>query len=436
MDRIEILKKAKEKVDALVAEQNREVETESDDTEATKMAIEMQKHDALISAIEQNYTSPEEMARVFSDAISQITVNVPEMTIPEIKIPQITVPEAKVTVNIPEIKLPTVNVPEPKVTVNVPEVKIPPFPEIKMPESMEVHGEVGLFGYGFNNPLPVQLRDAEGNPVSLPDMMSVASGGGGPRFVKINNTSSEPIPITGNISSTPGATYYASDAIGSVNIVQSIPIDVTVIGATGTIGVVTINPDGNPVYGGTSSGGGLTDAELRASSIDVQQASGASWSTSVLSMPAVVVTSITNSTASALVDSTGAQYSGSNPVPVTTVPSISNGLTKFHLVGAGTTNETNIKSSPGQVYAISAFNIGASPVYLKFHNTAGTPTAGTGVTDTFLIPGNTSGAGALINIDKGITFSTGIGISLVTGLTDASAVAITADNVVVNIYYK
>lgn len=436
MDRLEILKKAKEKVDALVADKLRADSEDASDTEAFKMAVDMQRHDALVSAIEKNNLDAQDIADKVAEAVSKIVVNVPDIALPLIQIPDIKVPEAKVTVNIPEIKLPTINVPEPKVTVNVPEVKIPPFPEVKMPESMEIHGEVGLFGYGFNNPLPVQLRDAEGNPVSLPEMMSVASGGGGPRFVKINNTSSEPIPISGNITSTPGATYYASDAIGSVNIVQSIPLDVTVVGANGTIGVVTIDPDGNPVYGGGTSGGGLTDAELRASSIDVQQASGASWSTTVLSMPAVVVTSITNSTASALVDSTGAQYSGSNPVPVTTVPSISNGLTKFHLVGAGTTNETNIKSSPGQVYAISAFNIGASPVYLKFHNTAGTPTAGTGVTDTFLIPGNTSGAGALINIDKGITFSTGIGISLVTGITDASAVAITADNVVVNIYYK
>jgi hypothetical protein len=232
--------------------------------------------------------------------------------------------------------------------------------------------------------------------------------------VKINNTVSEPIPISGNITSTPGATYYASDAIGSVNIVQSIPLNVSVSGATGTIGVVTINPDGLPVYGGSGSGSsvsvtdifgtvgtnvvnpdgrlkvelptgssgltdtelratplqvqqvsgyadsvsvistvGLTNTELRANTLDVQQVSGTSWSTAVLSMPSVVVTSITNSTgvtllngegiardtwgavqtgtwnigtltgitnstASALVDSLGVQYSGSNPVPVTT----------------------------------------------------------------------------------------------------------------------
>lgn len=117
-------------------------------------------------------------------------------------------------------------------------------------------------------------------------------------------------------------------------------------------------------------------------------------------------------------------------------PSTSGGLSKFHLVGAATTNATNVKASAGQVYSVTAFNLNAAPAYLKFHNTAGTPTAGSGVTDTFLIPGNTAGAGLVINFDKGIAFSTGIGITLVTGIADANASAIAASEVVVNIYYS
>lgn len=357
MDRIELLKKAKEKVDALVAEKNRAESEDVADVKATEMAIEMQKHDALVSAIEANYISPETMADAFQEAIQKINITVPEITIPELKIPEIKVPEAKVTVNIPEIKLPTINVPEPRVTVNVPEVKIPAFPSIQMPESMEIHGDVGLFGYGFDNPLPVQLRDAKGNPIDFSTMGGGSVSGGGGRFVKITNDSDNPVPITGNITSTPGATYYASDAIGSVNIVQSIPLDVTVIGATGTIGVVTINPDGLPVYGG-SSGGGLTDAELRASSIDVQQASGASWSTSVLSMPAVVVTSITNSAASAIVDSSGIQYSGSNPVPITTIPSAITATTA-DATASGDNTIVSITNTP-RLYYISLSANGAN----------------------------------------------------------------------------
>jgi mannitol/fructose-specific phosphotransferase system IIA component len=42
----------------------------------------------------------------------------------------------------------------------------------------------------------------------------------------------------------------------------------------------------------------------------------------------------------------------------------------------------------------------------------------------------------VINIDKGIAFGTGIGITLVTGIADADAAGVSASDVVVNIYYK
>lgn len=121
---------------------------------------------------------------------------------------------------------------------------------------------------------------------------------------------------------------------------------------------------------------------------------------------------------------------------VSDVGATSGGLSKVHLVSAATTNATNVKASAGQVYAITAFNLNASPRYLKLHNTAGTPTAGSGVTDTFLIPGNTSGAGLVINFDKGIAFSTGIALTIVTGIADTDATAVAANEIVLNIYYK
>lgn len=124
------------------------------------------------------------------------------------------------------------------------------------------------------------------------------------------------------------------------------------------------------------------------------------------------------------------------PWLVTDTPSISGGLSKFHLVATASTNANNVKAGPGQVYSITAFNVSATPYYLKFHNTASTPTAGTGVTDTYLIPGNTAGAGIVINIDKGIIFSTGIGISVVAGIADADGTSIAASSVVLNVYFK
>lgn len=99
----------------------------------------------------------------------------------------------------------------------------------------------------------------------------------------------------------------------------------------GSTGTNIINPDNRLKVELPTGSSGLTDSELRASSIDVQQASGASWSTNVLTMPAVVVTSITNTIATANIDSSGVQYSGSNPVPVLIVP---NTTSSTYVVGA------------------------------------------------------------------------------------------------------
>jgi hypothetical protein len=362
MNRLDLLKRAKAAVDAINAEK-RVTETEdNDESESVDLAIRMQQHDAVIEALDELKINRDILNKI-AEAIANIKV--PEATV-KVEIPEIKVPEAKVTVSIPEITIPPIHVPEPKVTVNVPPQPAPIVnieeKDVLFPDFMDV----GLQNVSPKNPLHVMTVGPDGK------FVSPTGGSGGPRYVKINNTVDEPIPISGNITSTPGATYYASDAIGSVNIVQSIPIDVTVTGATATIGVVTINPDGLPVYGGSSSGGGLTDAELRATqlqvqqvsgyadsvsvigtvgltntelranSIDVQQASGASWSTSVLSMPAVVVTSITNSTAVTLLNGEGLARDtwGATQVGtwnIGTVSSVTNSIAVSLLNGGGTT---------------------------------------------------------------------------------------------------
>jgi hypothetical protein len=161
-------------------------------------------------------------------ALSSMQINVPKADVPqaqvEVKIPDIKVPAPQVSVNvpdikIPEIKIPVIKVPKPEVTVNVPPIKIPP---LQWPTGeMSIGGWVKLMGYDtsfLNNPLPVQLRDANGNPVSLGGN-SVAIGGGG----------------------------------GGI---------VTIGGATVTVGVVTINPDGRPTYSTGSAGGATSSVYL------------------------------------------------------------------------------------------------------------------------------------------------------------------------------
>ena len=129
---------------------------------------------------------------------------------------------------------------EPKVTVNVPDFKIP---DIKWPDGdMPIKGWVQLMGVDLDNPLPVQLRDAHGKPVNLFENLTTLvggqGGGGGPKIMKISDIS--------------------NSAYG-----------------------VLVNADGRLRTSVETGSTGLTDTELRASSVPVAQASGAVWSVSV-----------------------------------------------------------------------------------------------------------------------------------------------------------
>lgn len=114
-------------------------------------------------------------------------------------------------------------------------------------------------------------------------------------------------------------------------------------------------------------------------------------------------------------------------------PPTASGLSSAHLVAAGSTNQTNIKASAGHLYGIRVFNNAAYPVYVKFHNTAGTPTAGAGVVYTV---GVQAGTQRDVVIPFGREFTTGIALSIVKDLTDAGTTAVTASDCVVDVDYK
>lgn len=109
------------------------------------------------------------------------------------------------------------------------------------------------------------------------------------------------------------------------------------------------------------------------------------------------------------------------------------GATAYHVVAGGSTNAANIKASAGRIVGWVIFNNADYPIYVKFHNTAGTPTAGSGVVYTV---GIQSGNQAVFEDDDGIAFATGIGISIVKGIADADATAVLASDCVVNVNYK
>ena len=116
---------------------------------------------------------------------------------------------------------------------------------------------------------------------------------------------------------------------------------------------------------------------------------------------------------------------------MTQVPATTGGLTTFHLVSAATTNATNVKASAGQVFGWFIYNSNAARK-VAFHNTSGTPTAGSSIFYSLVIP--TSGAN--VEFTNGVAFSSGIGITTVTGLADSDSAAVAANDLIINVFYK
>lgn len=110
----------------------------------------------------------------------------------------------------------------------------------------------------------------------------------------------------------------------------------------------------------------------------------------------------------------------------------SGGLAKGHVVAAGSGDAQNIKNTAARLYGYNFFNKAITPCYVKFHNTTGTPTAGASVFLTIGIP-----AGGAVRCDNfiGMAFSSGIGLTIVTGSADADATGVTAGDVVGDVWY-
>jgi len=122
---------------------------------------------------------------------------------------------------------------------------------------------------------------------------------------------------------------------------------------------------------------------------------------------------------------------------VSTYAHTAGGYTPYKLVSAATTNATSVKASAGTVGYIAVSNVNAAARYLKLYNKASAPTVGTDTpVHTFIIPGNTAGAGSNIMLPpQGIAFSTGIAFALTTEATDAGTTAVAANEIVVNLGY-
>ena len=180
--------------------------------------------------------------------------------------------------------------PTPKIEMKAPDIHIPEPKPLVMPETIRA-----VLEYDKNNPLPVILMGGDGKPFQ-PSSFTGGGGIGGGRgdfytIVDIKGSTSSIIDqiegalrVTGTLTSTttPFATYYASDAVGSFNLIQ-------------------IN--GNAIAVGIG--------EANSNSIRVAFATDTVAST--------YITGFAGTSAANIVDSSGVAYSGTNPLPVTVV---------------------------------------------------------------------------------------------------------------------
>lgn len=249
----------------------------------------------------------ESLKPVIEESLRNIQVNVnPEITLPEMKSPDVyvdapivNVPEAQVTVNVPPVK-----VPKSDVKVNIltkaltnemravrDAIKTQPIPMYEKP-----------IEYSKKQPIPALIVDVRGKPMDF--------GGGGQvnsvlRFIDAQSvpipvSATNPLPITGSFSTTPYGTYFASDAVASVNVIQSISFEqkqvsgfadsVYVLGAAASTYAELLNPDGRVKVELPTGSSGLTDTELRASSLEVRQVSGFTDSVNVVGFTSTVGT--------------------------------------------------------------------------------------------------------------------------------------------------
>lgn len=132
---------------------------------------------------------------------------------------------------------------------------------------------------------------------------------------------------------------------------------------------------------------------------------------------------------------TGSIASGTNSIGDVGVfyrSTITGAASRFHLVSAGTTNAVTIKASGGRLIGGMVANTNAAWRYVKTHNTAGTPTAGTGVNQTIAVPPNSVNNFAF---EGGIGYTSGISITTVTGSADADATAVAAGDLIIDLFF-
>lgn len=103
------------------------------------------------------------------------------------------------------------------------------------------------------------------------------------------------------------------------------------------------------------------------------------------------------------------------------------------LISAATTNATLVKTGPTTINYLSASNVNVAPRYLKIYDMAVAPTVGTSIPKhTYIIPGNTSGAGTNIPICSELSLTRGFAFAITAGAADTDVTAVAANENIIN----
>lgn len=115
-----------------------------------------------------------------------------------------------------------------------------------------------------------------------------------------------------------------------------------------------------------------------------------------------------------------------------------NGVMTHHLIAAGSTNAAVIKAAPSVLRFITGFVYASYPVKICFHNSTSSPTAGSGVVFSKVIP---PGVDFQFSLPGGRTFPTGLAVTLVkvaaaSDLADAGNTVTVANDALIEVGYE
>lgn len=236
--------------------------------------------------------------------------------------------------------------------------------------------------------------------------------------------------VSGTVSLPTGASTAAKQpALGTAG---SASADVLTVQGIASMTALKVDGSGvtQPVSGTVTASGPLTDTQLRASAVPV----------SLASAPSTAVTNAGTFAVQAAQSGTWTVQPGNTANTtawlVAEQAATAGGVSVSHAASAASTNATNVKASAGQLYGFSVQNTNAAARYIAFHNTAGTPTAGSSVHSKYLIPGASAGAGSNVFIPCGLAMGTGIAYTTVTGAADTDSTGVGANDLIINVFYK